>query len=49
MFVIEGRKRILAWPDAYIRRQQVDPTHTTEYARFRGAAIVLEGDPGDVL
>jgi 50S ribosomal protein L16 3-hydroxylase len=49
MFVIEGRKRILCWPDAYMRRQKADPTYTLDYRRFRRDAIVLEGEPGDVL
>jgi ribosomal protein L16 Arg81 hydroxylase len=49
MFVIDGRKRILGWPDAYMRRQKADPTYTLDYRRYRKDAIVLEGAPGDVL
>ena len=49
MFVIDGRKRILAWPDAYMRRQRTDPTYTLDYRRYRKDAVVLDGTPGDVL
>jgi 50S ribosomal protein L16 3-hydroxylase len=49
MFVIEGRKRILGWPDAYMRRHKADPTYTLDYRRYRKDAVVLEGTPGDIL
>lgn len=49
MFVIDGRKRILGWPDAYMHRQKADATYTLDYRRYRKDAIVLEGTPGDVL
>jgi hypothetical protein len=49
MFVIDGRKRILGWPDAYMRRQKADATYTLDYSRYRKDAVVLEGTPGDIL
>ncbi|MGH7393242.1 MAG: hypothetical protein ACREM3_27865, partial [Candidatus Rokuibacteriota bacterium] len=48
MFVVEGRKRILAWPDAFFRGKE-DMTNRTDYGRLLPEAITLEGEPGDVI
>ncbi|MCA9712729.1 MAG: hypothetical protein KDK70_43270, partial [Myxococcales bacterium] len=48
MFVLAGTKRVLTWPESSMRgREHV--LMTREYHRFRDEAIVLEGQPGDVL
>lgn len=47
-FIVEGRKRILAWPDEVFRGRP-KMHDTLEYEQFRDQATVLEGEPGDVL
>ena len=47
-FVLHGHKRILAWPRAFFEDKE-DMTNRLGYERYRGEAIVLEGDPGDVI
>jgi hypothetical protein len=48
IFVLEGRKRILAWPHDVFARHP-DSYRTLEYADHLDQAIVLEGQPGDVI
>jgi len=48
MFVVSGRKRILAWPDAYFHGKE-DLTYRLDYGPYVKDAIVLEGEPGDIL
>lgn len=48
MFVVEGRKRIRAWPDSYFRDKE-KPTASLDYERFLSDAITLEGEAGDLL
>lgn len=47
-FVVEGRKRILAWPDDAFRDRPI-VGGTLEYQQFRREAIKLEGKPGDLI
>jgi 50S ribosomal protein L16 3-hydroxylase len=47
-FVVEGGKRILAWPDEVFRNRP-DVWGSLDYARFRKEAIILEGKPGDLI
>ena len=48
VFVLVGHKRILTWPESSMSgREQF--LSTTKYGQFRDEAIVLEGEPGDVL
>ena len=44
-FVIEGKRRLLAWPDEFFRGRP----DSLDYERFRDQAITLEGEPGDIL
>ena len=47
LFPLQGRKRILAWrPEVFA---STNVTSTLEYEQFRDEAIILEGEPGDVL
>jgi 50S ribosomal protein L16 3-hydroxylase len=46
-FVIAGRKRILAWPAECFPEPR--KWNSLSYERFRDKAIVLEGEPGDLL
>jgi ribosomal protein L16 Arg81 hydroxylase len=46
-FVIAGRKRILAWPAEHFPEPR--KWNSLSYERFRDKAIVLEGEPGDLL
>jgi 50S ribosomal protein L16 3-hydroxylase len=48
LFVIEGRKRMVAWPNEYFRDRR-EVWETLDYDRFLGDATVLEGEPGDIL
>lgn len=48
MFVVEGRKRIRAWPDEYFRGKE-NVANTLDYEQFLNDAVTLEGDPGDVI
>ncbi|MBC7910995.1 MAG: hypothetical protein H7Y30_10875 [Pyrinomonadaceae bacterium] len=47
-FVLDGRKRILAWPDEYFSGRE-DVLYSLDYEPFRDDAIVLEGQSGDLL
>jgi hypothetical protein len=48
MFVLDGVKRIRAWPDSFFRDKE-PPTNSLEYERYNDASVVLEGRPGDVI
>ncbi|MEM9457849.1 MAG: cupin domain-containing protein [Myxococcota bacterium] len=48
MFVLEGHKRILLWPEQDMLGQE-HLLATTQFEQLRQRAIVLEGKPGDVL
>jgi len=57
-WVIDGRKRVLVWPFEALRKHyRVDPAAhagevglgTQDYSGIRDEAIVLEGDPGDLM
>lgn len=48
MFVVQGRKRIRAWPDKFFRGKQ-KPTNSLDYEKLLKDAIMLEGQAGDVL
>jgi hypothetical protein len=47
-FVVEGGKRILAWPDE-VFRDRSDVSGSLDYKQFLRKAIRLEGKPGDVI
>ena len=47
-FVVEGGKRILAWPDE-VFRDRPDFGGSREYEHFVTEAIRLEGKPGDLI
>jgi hypothetical protein len=48
MFILDGRKRILAWPDETFRGAE-GAFASLDYERYRDIAMVLEGEVGDVL
>ena len=48
MFVLDGVKRIRAWPGAFFRGKE-DLTNRLDYARHNAGSVVLEGRPGDVI
>lgn len=48
MFVIEGKKRMLTWPD-HVFRGQEGKFASLDYDAYRDQATVLEGGPGDVV
>jgi len=56
-FVVEGHKRVLVWPFERLHHLTRDPDaphkeidlHGIDREQFRESAIVLEGEPGDVL
>jgi 50S ribosomal protein L16 3-hydroxylase len=47
-FVLEGRKRIRAWPDKFFPDSR-SACQRLEYERFLDGATTLDGEPGDVL
>jgi hypothetical protein len=47
-FILHGRKRILAWPPRFFADKE-DMTNRLGYERYRDAALVLEGGPGDII
>ena len=46
LFIVEGDKELLLWPDSM--RERI-PAESTKYDEFRDEAIVLEAEPGDVI
>jgi hypothetical protein len=48
MFVVEGKKRIRAWPDEFFRGKE-DLTNRLDYQRYLAESIVLDAEPGDVI
>jgi hypothetical protein len=48
MFVLDGVKRIRAWPPAFFRGKE-DLTNRLDYERYNAGSVVLEGKPGDVI
>jgi hypothetical protein len=48
MFVLQGTKRLLAWPDETFRGKE-GRFASLDYARHRDTAMVLEGEAGDVI
>lgn len=48
MFILEGRKKILAWPNDLFAGKG-DTFCTLDYGPFLDAAIILEGEPGDII
>ena len=48
MFVLQGTKRLLAWPDETFRGKE-GRFASLDYARHRDSAMVLEGEAGDVI
>jgi hypothetical protein len=48
MIVLEGRKRIHAWPGAYFE-ERPEGWNSLDYHRYLPDAVTLEGGPGDVL
>jgi 50S ribosomal protein L16 3-hydroxylase len=48
MFVLDGVKRIRAWPAAFFRGKE-DLTNRLDYEQHNEASTILEGRPGDVV
>jgi 50S ribosomal protein L16 3-hydroxylase len=48
MFVLQGSKRLLAWPEDTFRGKEASFA-SLDYARHRDSAMVLEGEAGDVI
>ena len=48
MFVVDGLKRIRAWPDAFSRGKP-DMTNRLDYERYNDASVVLDARPGEVI
>ena len=49
LFVIEGRKKMYLWPEEFFQEGDHDPRLDSDFAVLRRDAIVLEGEPGDVI
>ena len=47
-FVLAGRKRLLAWPWEFFS-DHPNISDSIDYERYRDEAIVLEGEPGDLM
>jgi cupin superfamily protein len=47
-FILHGRKRLLAWPPAFFDGKE-DMTNRIGYERYRREAVILEGEPGDIV
>src|SRR5262245_32691468 len=47
-FIIEGRRRIYLWPEEYFRNS-LDLARSSDFAKLRRDATILEGEPGDIL
>ena len=47
-FMIEGRKKMQLWPDAFFRGK-VNARNTFDYERHLDGATTIEGGPGDVI
>ena len=45
-FVLAGRKRLLVWPPGFFAEGRYN---TLDYERYRNEALILEGEPGDVI
>lgn len=48
MFILDGRKKILAWPNDRFAAKG-DMFCTTDYEPFLDEATILEGEPGDII
>lgn len=48
MFILKGRKRVLTWPQEFFAGK-ANSFCTLDYQQFRGDALILEGEPGDVI
>jgi 50S ribosomal protein L16 3-hydroxylase len=48
MYVVDGRKRMRTWPDAFFRGKE-DLTNRLDYQHYNDDSIVLDADPGDVI
>jgi len=49
LFVIEGRKKMYLWPEEFFHEGDHDARLDSDFAVLRRDAIVLEGEPGDVI
>ena len=48
MFVVEGRKRMRTWPDAFFHGKE-NLTHKLAYEHYNADSIVMDAEPGDVI
>jgi hypothetical protein len=48
MFVVDGLKRIRAWPDEFFRGKP-DMTNRLDYEPYNDASVVLDARPGEVI
>lgn len=49
LFVIEGRKKMYLWPEAFFQGGDHDARLNSDFAILRRDALILEGEPGDVI
>ncbi len=49
LFVIEGRKKMYLWPEAFFQGGEDDARLQSDFAILRRDALILEGEPGDVI
>jgi 50S ribosomal protein L16 3-hydroxylase len=47
-FILHGRKRLVAWAPAFFDGK-ADMTNRLDYERYRREAVILEGEPGDIM
>lgn len=48
LFVIEGTKKIITWPNDYFK-EKPEIWETLDYDQHMDNAVVLEGEPGDII
>jgi len=49
LFVIEGRKKMYLWPEEFFPGGDDDARLKSDFAILRRDALILEGEPGDVI
>ena len=49
LFVIEGRKKMYLWPKEFFQAGDNDELVHSDFAVLRRDALILEGEPGDVI
>ncbi|MGH9944670.1 MAG: JmjC domain-containing protein [Pyrinomonadaceae bacterium] len=49
LFVIEGHKKMYLWPEEFFQGGDDDARLASDFAVLRQDALILEGEPGDVI